>query len=390
MPPAKPKILPHTTASHLPPGGIWIFVASVIVLQALFFLLHYMIYETLVAAFGASALPLGIPILFLSVTFITASILAVRFDGLLMRFYYRLAGIWTSFIGPFCGASAGFVLLECVLPFIGIDVPPEAAGIFLFGVAAAVTFYGMWNGTRAEITRITVPLPNLPDRWQGKKIAFFSDLHLGAFWNRGFAAKVAKKINAIRPEAIFMGGDLFDGVKCDTDRVLEPFKEMHPPLGVFYITGNHEYIRDPENFIGAVRRLGWKILENEKIDLQGIELAGVDYKDTVQKEPYAAILEQMAIDRNRPSILLKHVPEFLGPAEAAGISLVLSGHTHHGQFWPISLITRRVYAGYDYGLKWFKRMVVYTSSGVGGWMSPFRLGTKSEIVEITLQRAGGD
>jgi predicted MPP superfamily phosphohydrolase len=80
--------------------------------------------------------------------------------------------------------------------------------------------------------------------------------------------------------------------------------------------------------------------------------------------------------------LARHVPDHLDVAENAGISLQLSGHTHQGQFWPLSWATRYFYKGFDYGFHYFGKMAVYTTSGVGTWMSPFRVGTKAEIVVI--------
>jgi hypothetical protein len=92
----------------------------------------------------------------------------------------------------------------------------------------------------------------------------------------------------------------------------------------------------------------------------------------------------MGIDRRKPSILLKHVPFHLKVAEEQGVSLQLSGHTHHGQVLLFRFITSRVYQGYDYGLKWSGDLLVYTSSGAGTWGPPMRLDTKPEIVVITF------
>ncbi len=385
------KILPANNAPHLPPGGVSVFIAVATVLQLIFFFLHFMIYETLGAAFRIETPWLGILLFALSLTFITATILVTKSKHALAQAYYKLGAIWFSFVAPLCGACFGFVIVEDILPRAGIVVAPFAAGLVCFGTAVLITLYGMWNSTRAEITRIVVKSPVTrpwPAFWRGKKIVFFSDSHFGALWGRGSAEKIVRKINALQPEAVLIGGDLFDGPKCDADALLVPFQQLRPPLGIFYVTGNHEYIRgDGEDFLGAIRRSNIKILASEKIDLQGIELVGVDYKDTHKKEDLAAILEKLEIKKDRPegdkpSILIKHVPDFLDAAEQAGVSLTLCGHTHRGQFWPLSLITRRIYKGFDYGLKPWGAMQVYTSSGVGTWMSPFRFGTKSEIVVI--------
>ena len=93
-------------------------------------------------------------------------------------------------------------------------------------------------------------------------------------------------------------------------------------------------------------------------------------------------MQRIGVDRARPSILLKHEPSDLDVAEAAGVSLDLSGHTHHGQIFPLMFFTWQIYKGFDYGLKRIGAMQVFTSSGVGTWGPPLRLGTKSEIVEI--------
>ena len=96
-------------------------------------------------------------------------------------------------------------------------------------------------------------------------------------------------------------------------------------------------------------------------------------------------LSRLAIDPRKPSILLKHEPRDLDVAEAAGISLQISGHTHKAQMWPLVYVAQRSYKGFAYGLKRLGRMQVYTSSGVGSWGPPMRVGTDGEIVVITLQ-----
>jgi hypothetical protein len=96
-------------------------------------------------------------------------------------------------------------------------------------------------------------------------------------------------------------------------------------------------------------------------------------------------LAKIGIDVNRPSVLLKHIPDHLSAVEKAGVSLQLSGHTHLAQVWPLMYITRKVFKGYDYGLKKIGKMQIYTSCGVGTWGPPLRVFTKSEIVKIIFE-----
>ena len=173
-------------------------------------------------------------------------------------------------------------------------------------------------------------------------------------------------------------------MKCDAARLIAPFKDLRPPQGIYFASGNHEYIRDAEIFFDAIRNAGIRILHDEKVDVQGIDFLGADWKDTHVREDFIAVLEKMNIG-GKPSVLVKHVPDDLDAAERAGVSLQLSGHTHRGQFWPLSIITSLSYKGFDYGLHYFGKMAVYTTSGVGTWMSLFRFGTASEIVVIEFK-----
>jgi predicted MPP superfamily phosphohydrolase len=113
-----------------------------------------------------------------------------------------------------------------------------------------------------------------------------------------------------------------------------------------------------------------------------IQIVGVDYRTTTNSDSYTKVLDSLHIDKNIPSILLKHTPMHIDIAEQAGISLQLSGHSHKAQMFPFSLLTRFIFKGFDYGLKRLNNMQVYTSSGVGTWGPPVRVGTKSEIVRI--------
>jgi predicted MPP superfamily phosphohydrolase len=211
-----------------------------------------------------------------------------------------------------------------------------------------------------------------------------SDTHLGQVRNDGFAQKIATMVQNLRPDIVFIGGDLYDGEAVDLDKVIEPFSRISVPNGIYFITGNHEEFYDNTPYLEAVRRAGIRVLYNEKVDLDGLQIIGVDYKDSRREEQFRTILQKMGIDRQKPSILLKHVPLHLQVAKEQGISLQLSGHTHQGQVFLFRFITSQVYQGYDYGLKWFGDLLVYTSSGAGTWGPPMRLDTRPEIVVITF------
>ena len=151
------------------------------------------------------------------------------------------------------------------------------------------------------------------------------------------------------------------------------------------MSGNHEYFRDTKILFRAIRTAGITILRSEKRIIEGVDFWGVDYKDTKKREHFEKIVAKIGIDPLRPSVLIKHVPSDIDVSEAAGISLQLSGHTHRGQVFPVSYVTRWVYKGYDYGLNQFEKILVYTSSGAAASSMPFRFGTKSEMVLIEFE-----
>jgi predicted MPP superfamily phosphohydrolase len=255
----------------------------------------------------------------------------------------------------------------------------------LFGVAILASVYGIINSGTIRVTRINAELPHLTAQWRGKTAVWVSDTHLGQVRNYRFAQHIATMVQNLHPDIIFIGGDLYDGVAGDLDKMIEPFSRITASQGTYFITGNHEEFSDNARYLQAVRRAGIRVLNNEMINLDGLQVIGVDYRDSRSEKQFRMVLKQIRIDRDKPSILLKHSPQHLQIAREHGISLQLSGHTHQGQLFLFRWITSRVYHGYDYGLKSFGDLLVYTSSGAGTWGPPMRVDTIPEIVAIKFQ-----
>ncbi len=248
-------------------------------------------------------------------------------------------------------------------------------GAIVFGISIIVYLYGVFHAHDVEITRFSVKLQNLPDLWKGKHVVFMSDLHLGNVRGKKFAGKISSLIQTLKPETVLIGGDLYDGVAADLDDLISPLRDVLVARGIYFITGNHEEFSDKTKYIEAVRRAGIRVLYNEKVELDGLELVGVDYMDATNRKRFEGILNNLGIDKTRPSILLKHEPTKLDIAERAGISFALSGHTHQGQMFPINLISRLIYGKHYHGFGKSGDMTIYTSSGAGTWGPPTRFGT---------------
>jgi predicted MPP superfamily phosphohydrolase len=226
----------------------------------------------------------------------------------------------------------------------------------------------------------------LPEAWQGCTAALVTDLHLGPLFGAGFLRRVLDRLRALRPEVVFISGDMFDGSPLGLDQLVAPWRDFSAPRGIYYVTGNHDEFAERNLFTDAVRRTGIRVLDNEKIALDGLQIIGVHDAEAGKAETLREILRQGGIDRAQPGILLAHRPVNLSIAEEAGVSLQLSGHTHGGQVWPWNLLVGRIYGRFGAGLSRLGRLQVYTSNGVGTWGPPLRVATKSEIVLLRFER----
>ena len=228
-------------------------------------------------------------------------------------------------------------------------------------------------------------LANLPATWRGRTAALISDVHLGHVRNGNFLRRMVAKILKEAPDTIFIAGDLYDGTAIDARRAAEPLSKLVAPHGVYFVAGNHEQFRDDRKYLDAITAAGVRVLHNEKVEADGLQIAGVSYRNATHANHFASVLRGIRLDHDRASILLTHAPDHPEIAEAAGVSLQLSGHTHLGQFVPWSWMARRIYRQFVYGLSRVGKMQVFTSSGAGTWGPPLRLGSNPEIVVLQFE-----
>jgi hypothetical protein len=303
-----------------------------------------------------------------------------------LRLVYRVSAVWIGLLNFCVFAALACWMVRAASVLCGWGVEPRWIAALFFGMAALAGGYGLVNAAWLRVTRVTVMLPNLPEAWQGREVVLLSDLHLGNVRGIGFARRVVKKIRPLRPYAVFVSGDMFDGPKADFNRLAQPWTELSALAGIYFVTGNHEEFTDRAKFLAAVGRAGLRVLNNEKVTVEGLQIVGVHDGEAEDARQFEKILREAELDSGRASLLLTHRPANLAIAEAAGVSLQLSGHTHQGQCWPWSWIVYKVHGPFAYGLNRFGNLQVLTSSGAGTWGPPMRAGTKSEIVLIRLER----
>jgi uncharacterized protein len=362
-------------------------------MQTLLLLAHWFIFHTLVVFYGdltlSQTLALGATLFLLAFSFIAAALLGYSSSSLPVRLIYTFAAIWLGFLNYFFFAACFCWLVDLALLFspLAPSLPqyrPLIAGIF-FSLAILTGIYGLLNARWVRIRRVTVQLPNLPPSWCGRTALLISDLHLGNINGPGFCRRIVALAARLQPDIVFLPGDLFDGVHADPSRLIAPFKDLSPPYGTFFTAGNHEEYGGETNFTHALIQAGIRVLINEKINVDGLQILGIPYADSHSPIHLRANLEALFPDPALASILLNHAPHRLPIVEQAGISLQLSGHTHGGQLIPFTWFTRSAFGKFTYGLHRFGSLQVYTSSGAGTWGPPMRVGTHPEIVLLQFE-----
>jgi uncharacterized protein len=323
----------------------------------------------------------------LSGAFIGSLLAGLRHSNFLLRMTYRISAVWLGVLNFCLFAAIGCWGAIAVSKVFGLGLDRHLIAEVFYGLAILASVGGFFNAAWLRVTCVSVKLPGLPPAWHGKEVVLMSDLHLGNIRGAGFTKRVVKKAMSLKPYAVFVSGDVFDGPKADYDKLVEPFRELTAPAGVYFVTGNHEEFSDRFQYIAAIERAGLRVLNNEKVTVQGLQIVGVHDGEAVEPEMYRKILQETALDRRQASILMVHRPSNLWIPEAAGISLQVSGHTHKGQNWPWSWVAYKVHGPFVYGLNRLGNLQVLTSSGAGTWGPPMRVGTKSEVVLIRLENA---
>jgi uncharacterized protein len=361
-------------------------VVFIAVIQLVLLLAHWFLYETWTAFWGAPG-PSGISglqiaLALLSVSFVLASLLAWRSSHVLVRVLYTLSAVWLGTLSFCFLAACGCWAIFGGARLLGLHPDRRELLLVLFAFALLASLYGIVNAGWTRVRRVRVKLPNLPESWRGRVAALVTDTHLGHVRGFRFMRRIVTTLTRLRPDIVFIAGDMYDGTVARVRELAQPWTGLAAPLGAFFVLGNHEEFTDSTKYLDAVEDSGVRVLNNEKVTVDGLQIVGVHYRDSTNDDHFRSVLRQADVDRDRASILLTHAPDRLQIAEEAGFSLQLSGHTHGGQFFPFTWITSRIYGKFVYGLQRLGNLLVYVSYGAGTWGPPLRLGTTPEIVLI--------
>ena len=218
------------------------------------------------------------------------------------------------------------------------------------------------------------------------RVVVASDLHLGSIVGRRHLEQLVRQANALKPDLMLLPGDVLDDavepfIRHDYGRVLGGIRAVY---GTYATLGNHEYYGGGiEAYVTSMRDHGIPVLLDEIVQIADcVYLIGRKDKTDRSRASVAELTTGLSADKT--IILMDHQPSAILEIADAGVDVSLHGHTHRGQMAPNHWITRRLFE-LDWGYKQFGELHAFVSSGFGTWGPPIRLGSRSEILCITVR-----
>ncbi|MCL2314742.1 MAG: metallophosphoesterase [Proteobacteria bacterium] len=311
---------------------------------------------------------------------------------------------WLGYVwlGVLFYAGCLIALSSLLLWLLHLFCPPSLLLRQCVAAACALTTlsactYGAWVAARGpRLVEHQVVLPKLPPAFDGFRLAVISDIHLGPTRGRGFSEQVVAKLNALDADLVAVLGDLVDGSVESLREAVAPFKNLRAKYGVLFVTGNHEYFADTVAWVEHLEGLGFRVLGNERVEValpntpHRLAFAGI-HDLMANRRPQTGLRSDLPAalngwDKNVPLVLLSHQPGPWKEAQAAGVDLMLSGHTHGGQMWPFRYVVQRANPAV---LGWYREGAsqLYVTPGTGHWGPPMRVGAPPEISLLHLRAA---
>lgn len=290
---------------------------------------------------------------------------------------FNIGAAWLFF-------SCATAILLLAIDIISRFIPATQGNLWwALGISTALFAYGNYNYRHPQ----AVPLDITLDKpMKGElKIAVMSDLHLGYGTDKGDLKRFVKLINERKPDVILIAGDLIDNnlrpVYCE--HLQDELLQLQAPQGIYMAPGNHEYISGIEECKNFLATTNIKLLCDSIVTLPcGVQIVLRDDAANRWRPSLEKLYEKA--DKEGPIILVDHQPREIAESDAAGTDVHISGHTHHGQVWPGSLITDYLYEQ-SHGYRKWENAHVWVSSGISLWGPPVRIGTKGDYAIVTLR-----
>jgi predicted MPP superfamily phosphohydrolase len=239
---------------------------------------------------------------------------------------------------------------------------------------------------------LALKLPGLPRALDGFRVVHLTDIHVGGIIEHRFMRELVDRCNALKPDLLVITGDMVDGDVPTLGPAIAELRRSNARYGNYFCTGNHEYYSGADEWTQALPSLGATPLRNRFVpigepgasfDLIGVDDWGHRIGGGRGDGGYDLEAATKGRDLSRPAVLLCHQPMGFDDAVAKGVGLQLSGHTHGGQFFPATVVAEYLWR-YPAGHFTLGDSHIFVSRGCGFWGPPLRLGSHSEIIQLTL------
>jgi hypothetical protein len=268
-----------------------------------------------------------------------------------------------------------------------------AAGSAILIALAVLFAWGSRNAWSPVVRAYDIEIPKQAGQLKQLRIVAASDLHLGNIVGNRHLRKLTARIEEMSPDLILLPGDVIDEQiePFVRNRMSEELKRLKARFGTYAVLGNHEYYGGHiAEYVKLAADIGIRVLQDESVLIENsFYVVGRKDKTAEAMDPhgrldYGALLN--GVDKSLPIIAMDHQPRDYAQAEAAGVDLLLSGHTHRGQFAPNHWVTRKVFE-LDWGYLKKGNMHAVVSSGYGTWGPALRIASRAEIVQINVRFA---
>ena len=326
--------------------------------------------------------------------FILGSVLERTFSSAFSEWVYRIGAFWLAFMLYFTIAAVLIDLVRIANYFFHFlptfsSIMKLRLGLIVVSLVSVIVIAGHINALWINVKEIPLTIHKKVSGTSEIKILLASDIHLGALIGERREIRFLEIIREQKPDIVLLAGDLVDGEIAPVLRknLGRHIQEISTPLGVYAISGNHEYIGGIDKTLPYLKSINIRMLLDEVITLpNGIQLVGrndISSGKGVNERKSLAELTS-GLDFSNPVIVMNHQPYDLQEAVESKVDLHLSGHTHNGQLWPFNYLIKSIFE-LSWGYLQKGDTHFYVSSGYGTWGPPVRIGNRPEVVVFKLK-----
>lgn len=311
--------------------------------------------------------------------FIAVGLRETQLPGQIIQALFSVGSIWIIF----CLYTVAFL---AIIDILKLAIPSFGGHSIWYAIpiTCALLIYGYANYRHPKVEQLNISLEQKSNNKKLRAVAI-SDIHLG--YGTGIKAleRYVELINSQKPDIVLIAGDLIDNsIKPLLDKPFDKvLNTINAPLGIYMVPGNHEYISDINKVEKYLEKTSIVMLRDSVITLpNGVQIIGRDDRSNAKRKPLSDLLS--LTNREQPTIVIDHQPYKLATADSLKVDMLLCGHTHHGQVFPLNLLTNKLYEQ-SHGYRKWSHTHIWVSSGLSLWGPPFRIGTISDLAVIELQ-----